>query len=166
MAADAGAALVGGKLLGGHRSYSGNPQEWSAYVGVIAPPILTAMDPAEAMTAPIMVDGLSEEDHRIDKLDAELRTFEGLVRTCRATFGEGISDSITQTVIKSQNACGDQASSGAANFRGNRRAHTSHVCRACIAGKGRKAPHFRQSGGEEAAAATPVVSLDCFLGFD
>ena len=33
-------------------------------------------------------------------------------------------------------------------------------CRACIAGKGREAPHFRHGGGE--AAATPVLSLDCF----
>ena len=153
-----------GKLLGRHPSYSGNPQEWSAYVGVIAPPIFTPVDPAEPMTAPIMVDGLSEEDHRVtrslsfllapilsgplqlmmnvgeqngleawrllvrsehavtganrsaatqsilqyefspgfDMLKAELRTFEGLVRTCRATFGEEIPDSITQTVIMSQ----------------------------------------------------------------
>ena len=33
-------------------------------------------------------------------------------------------------------------------------------CRACIPGRGREAPHFRQ-GGEE-TAATPVISLDFF----
>ena len=36
-------------------------------------------------------------------------------------------------------------------------------CRACISGRGREAPHFRHGGGEETAAATPVVSLDCFF---
>ena len=36
-------------------------------------------------------------------------------------------------------------------------------CRACTAGRGREAPHFRHSGSEETAAATPVVSLDCFF---
>ena len=39
-------------------------------------------------------------------------------------------------------------------------------CRAQIAGRGRDAPHSRHGGGEETAAATPVVSLDCFLAFD
>ena len=34
-------------------------------------------------------------------------------------------------------------------------------CRACISGRGRDAPHFRQ-GGEE-TAATPVISLDYFF---
>ena len=37
-------------------------------------------------------------------------------------------------------------------------------CRACIAGRGLEAPHFRHGGGEETAAATPLVSLDFFLG--
>ena len=37
-----------------------------------------------------------------DKLDEELRTYEGLVKTYLAIFGEAISDSITQAVIKSQ----------------------------------------------------------------
>ena len=37
-----------------------------------------------------------------DKLEEELRTFEGLVQTYRALLGEEISDSITQAVIKSQ----------------------------------------------------------------
>ena len=36
-----------------------------------------------------------------DKLEEELRTFEGLVNTYHAIFGEAISDSITQAVIKS-----------------------------------------------------------------
>ena len=36
-------------------------------------------------------------------------------------------------------------------------------CRACIAGSGRGAPHFRHGGGAETAAATPVVSLDYFF---
>ena len=36
-------------------------------------------------------------------------------------------------------------------------------CRACIAGRCRETPHFRHGGGEETAAATPVVSLDCFF---
>ena len=34
-------------------------------------------------------------------------------------------------------------------------------CRACISGRGREAPHFRQ-GGEE-TVATPVISLDYFF---
>ena len=37
-----------------------------------------------------------------DKLKEELRTVEGLVKTYHAVFGEAISDSITQAVIKSQ----------------------------------------------------------------
>ena len=37
-----------------------------------------------------------------DRLEEELRTFEGLVKTYRAIFGEEISDSITQAIIKSQ----------------------------------------------------------------
>ena len=36
-------------------------------------------------------------------------------------------------------------------------------CRACTAGRGRETPHFRHGGGEETAAATPVVSLDYFF---
>ena len=50
------------------RTYSGNPQEWSAfkfvfkaYVGVIASPVLT-MDLAEQMTAP-----LAEEDGHVTR---------------------------------------------------------------------------------------------------
>ena len=34
-------------------------------------------------------------------------------------------------------------------------------CRACISGKGRESPHFRQS--REELVATPVISLDCFF---
>ena len=37
-----------------------------------------------------------------DMLEEELRTFEGLVKTYRAIFGEEMSDSITQAIIKSQ----------------------------------------------------------------
>ena len=37
-----------------------------------------------------------------DKLEEELRKFEGLVKTYHAVFSEGISDSITQAVNKSQ----------------------------------------------------------------
>ena len=37
-----------------------------------------------------------------DKLEEELRKFEGLVKTNHAVFGEGISESIAQAVIKSQ----------------------------------------------------------------
>ena len=37
-----------------------------------------------------------------DRLEEELRTFEGLVKTYRAIFGEEKSDSITQAIIKSQ----------------------------------------------------------------
>ena len=37
-----------------------------------------------------------------DRLEEELRTFEGPVKTYRAIFGEEISDSITQAIIKSQ----------------------------------------------------------------
>ena len=37
-----------------------------------------------------------------DKLEEELRTFEGLLKTYHAIFGEAISDSITKAVIKSQ----------------------------------------------------------------
>ena len=36
-------------------------------------------------------------------------------------------------------------------------------CRAKIAGWGREVPHVRHGGGEETAAATPVVSLDYFF---
>ena len=136
-----------------------------AYVGVIAPPILIAMDRVEPMTDPILLDTLSEADKNIarnlsfllaqvlsgpplqlmmntgeqngleawrllvrseqpvtganriaamqailqykfspgfDRLEEELRTFEGLVKTYRAIFGEEISDSITQAIVKSQ----------------------------------------------------------------
>ena len=38
-------------------------------------------------------------------------------------------------------------------------------CRACLAGRGGEAPHFRHGGGKEAAAATRVVSLEYFLRF-
>ena len=38
----------------------------------------------------------------VDKLEEASRTFEGLVKTYHAIFGEVISDSITQAVIKSQ----------------------------------------------------------------
>ena len=45
----------------------------------------------------------SSSSHQgFDKLEEELRTFGGLVKTHHAIFGEAISDSITQAVIKSQ----------------------------------------------------------------
>ena len=151
-----------GRLLGRPRSYGGNSQEWNAfkfvfkaYVGVIAPPILTAMDRVEPMTDPVQISALPEADKNIarnlsfllaqvlsgpplqlmmnigeqngleawrllvrseqpvtgasriaamqailqykfspgfDRLEEELRTFEGLVKTYRAIFGEEISD--------------------------------------------------------------------------
>ena len=34
-------------------------------------------------------------------------------------------------------------------------------CRACISGRGREAPHYRQDGEE--TVATPVISLDYFF---
>ena len=172
MTAEAGAALVDGRLLGRPRSYGGNSQEWNAfkfvfkaYAGVIAPPILTAMDRVEPMTDPEQISSLPEADKNIarnlsfllaqvlsgpplqlmmniselngleawrllvrseqpvtganriaamqailqykfspgfDRLEEELRTFEGLVKTYRAIFGEEKSDSITQAIIKSQ----------------------------------------------------------------
>ena len=172
MTAEAGAALVDGRLLGRPRSYGGNSQEWNAfkfvfkaYVGVIAPPIPTAMDRMEPMMDPVQNSSLPEADKNIarnlsfllaqvlsgpplqlmmnireqngleawrllvrselpvtganriaamqailqykfspgfDRLEEELRTFEGLVKTYRAIFGEEMSDSITQAIIKSQ----------------------------------------------------------------
>ena len=172
MTTEVGAALVDGRLLGRPRSFGGNSQEsyafkfvFKAYVGVIAPPILTAMDRVEPMTDPVLLNALPEADKNIarnlsfllapvlsgpplqlmmntgeqngleawrllvrseqpvtganriaamqailqykfspgfDRLEEELRTFEGLVKTYRAIFGEKISDSITQAIIKSQ----------------------------------------------------------------
>ena len=160
MTAEAGAALVDGRLLGRPRSHGANSQEWNAfkfvfkaYVGVIAPPILTAMDRVEPMTDLVQISSLPEADKNIarnlsfllaqvlsgpplqltmnigeqngleawrllvrseqailqykfssgcDRLEEELRTFEGPVKTYRAIFGEEISDSITQAIIKSQ----------------------------------------------------------------
>ena len=55
-------------------------------------------DEAAAMQ-PILHDKFSPG---FDKLEEELRTFAGLVKTYHAIFGEAISDSITQAVIKSQ----------------------------------------------------------------
>ena len=138
---------------------------FKAYVGVIAPPILTAMDRVEPMTDPLQISSLPEADRNIarnlsfllaqvlsgpplqlmmniseqngleawrllvrseqpvtganriapmqailqykfspgfDRLEEELRTFEGLVKTYRAILGDEISDSITQAIIKSQ----------------------------------------------------------------
>ena len=172
MATEPGNALVDGRLLGRPRSYSGKSQEWNAFkfvfkafVGVVAPAVLTAMDRAEPLTEPITLTGISEADRHLsrnliflqaqvltgpllqlmmnvgeqngleawrllvrseqpvtganrtaamqailqyrfspgfDKLEEELRVFEGLVQTYRALFAEEISDSITQAVIKSQ----------------------------------------------------------------
>ena len=172
MTTEVGAALVDGRLLGRPRSHGGNSQEWNAfkfvfkaYVGVIAPPILTAKDRVEPMTDPVHHSALPEADKNIarnlsfllaqvlsgpplqlmmntgeqngleawslpvrseqpvtganrtaalqailqnkfspgfDWLEEELRTFECLVKTYRAIFGEEISDSITQAIIKSQ----------------------------------------------------------------
>ena len=72
MTAEAGAVLVDGRLLGRPRSYGGNSQEWNAfkfvfkaYVGVIAPPILTAMDRVEPMTDPVQISSLPEADKNI-----------------------------------------------------------------------------------------------------
>ena len=68
MAADAGASLVDARLLGRPRAYSGNSQEWNAfkvvfksYIGVVAHPILTAMDHAETLNDPITLGGLFPE---------------------------------------------------------------------------------------------------------
>ena len=161
-----------GRLLGRPRSYGGNSQDWyafkfvfKAYVGVIPPPILTAMDRVEPMTDPVQISSLPEADKNIarnlsfllaqvlsgpplqlmmnigeqngleawrllvrseqsvtganriaamqailqykfspgfDTLEEELRTVESLVKTYRAIFGEEMSDSITQAIIKSQ----------------------------------------------------------------
>ena len=72
MTAEAGAALVDGRLLGRPRSYGGNSQDWNAckfvfnaYVGVIAPTILTAMDRVEPMTDPVQISSLPEADKNI-----------------------------------------------------------------------------------------------------
>ena len=62
-----------------------------------------------------------------DKLEEELRKFEGLLKMYHAVFGEGISDSITQAVIKSQMPADIRHSSRAANLHSNRRSHQSHI---------------------------------------
>ena len=56
-----------------------------------------------------------------------MRQFEGLVKTYHAVFGEGISDSIAQAVIKSQMHAEISVSSRAANVHSTHRAHQSHV---------------------------------------
>ena len=60
LAADAGAALVDARLLCKPRAYSRNSQKWSAfkfvfksYIGVVADPILAAMDHPETLNDPI-----------------------------------------------------------------------------------------------------------------
>ena len=74
MAADAGAALVDARLFGRPRAHSGNPQEWNAFkfvfkshIGVVAHPILTAMDPAETLNDPNTPGGLSPEDAQLSR---------------------------------------------------------------------------------------------------
>ena len=74
MATEPGNAVVNGILLGRPRSYSGNSQEWNAfkfvfkaYVGVVAPAILIAMDRAEPLAEPITLTGLSEADRNISR---------------------------------------------------------------------------------------------------
>ena len=80
MTTEVGAALVDGRLLGRPRSYGGNSQEWNAfkfafmaYVGVIAPPILTAMDRVEPMTDPVPLSAHSLR---------QTRTLLGICRSC------------------------------------------------------------------------------------
>ena len=72
--ADAGAALVDGRLLGRPRAYSGNSEEWNAfkfvfksYIGVVAPQTVTEMDRAETQAGPITVGGLSQEDAQLTR---------------------------------------------------------------------------------------------------
>ena len=74
MADDGGAALVDGRLLGRLRAYRGDSREWNAfnfvfkaYIGVVAPQILTAMDRAETLADPITVSGLSQEDAQLTR---------------------------------------------------------------------------------------------------
>ena len=74
MAADGGAALVDGRLLGRLREYRGDSREWNAfnfvfkaYIGVVAPQIPTAMDRAETLADPITVCGPSQEDAQLTR---------------------------------------------------------------------------------------------------
>ena len=74
MAADAGAALVDARLLGGPRAYGGNSQDWHAfkfvfksYIGVVAHPMLAAMIHAETLDEPILLSGLSPEDAQLSR---------------------------------------------------------------------------------------------------
>ena len=54
--------------------HTAETREWNAskfllqaYVGVVAPPILTAMDRAETLADPIAVSGLSQEDTQLTR---------------------------------------------------------------------------------------------------
>ena len=69
MAIDGGAALVDERLLGRPCEYNENSKEWNAlkfvfksYIGVVAPPILTAVNRVETTIDPIAVGALSAED--------------------------------------------------------------------------------------------------------
>ena len=62
-----------------------------------------------------------------DKLEEELRAFEGLVKTYHVIFGEAISDSITQAVIKSQMPHEIRTHLELQTFAGNRRSRQSRV---------------------------------------
>ena len=88
-----GKALEDGRLLGRPRSYGRNSQEWNAfkfvfeaYVGVVAPAILAAMDHAESLTEPIELAKTSEADRTLSKLD--VLTGPSLDRTSSATHDE------------------------------------------------------------------------------
>ena len=70
---------------------SGHTQEWNvfeivfkSYIGVVAPPILTALDRAETLARPITVSGLSQEDAEITRESAN-SAGTNLVRTSSAT---------------------------------------------------------------------------------
>ena len=74
MATEPGNALVDGRLLERPRSYSGKSQEWNAFqfvfkafVGVVAPAVLTAMDRAEPLTEPVTLSGNSEVDRNLSR---------------------------------------------------------------------------------------------------
>ena len=62
-----------------------------------------------------------------DKLEEELRAFEGLVQTYRALFGEEISDLITQAVIKSQMPAEIRARPELQTFARTAETYQSHV---------------------------------------
>ena len=69
MVTESGNSLVDKRLLGRPRECNRNSTEWNAfkfvfksYIGVVAPPTLTALNRAETTTDPITIGGLSAED--------------------------------------------------------------------------------------------------------